>query len=152
MALQLASGPWGWQSCPALHPGLAGHVSTSGPALHAGTPPLLSGAGSDKKHAAFLARFPGAERLGGGSAEGALASSTARAEVRPVPWLLKAGLRPDEAATQDENWCGVLQVRERAAALVRAGSRLSEDGTRGGELGGHGVPQQAEWLTWVSAA
>ncbi|KAL4447993.1 hypothetical protein ABPG75_005212 [Micractinium tetrahymenae] len=69
--------------------------------------------GSDKKHAAFLARFEGVERLGEGSAEAAdgaaLASSSGRAELRPAPWLLKAGLRPEEAATQDENWCGVLQ-------------------------------------------
>ncbi|KAL4444976.1 hypothetical protein ABPG77_004026 [Micractinium sp. CCAP 211/92] len=69
--------------------------------------------GSDKRHAAFLARFEGVERLGEGSADGAdgvaLASDSGRVELRPVPWLLKAGLRPDEAATQDENWCGVLQ-------------------------------------------
>lgn len=56
--------------------------------------------------------------MGEGSAEGAdgaaLASGSARAELRPVPWLLKAGLRPEEAATQDENWCGVLQVRGQA--------------------------------------
>ena len=70
-------------------------------------------AGSDKKHAAFLARFEGVETLGEGSAAAdgaALASSSGRAELRPTPWLLKAGLSPEQAATHDENWCGVLQV------------------------------------------
>ncbi|PSC73701.1 NAD-dependent aldehyde dehydrogenase [Micractinium conductrix] len=68
--------------------------------------------GSDKKHAAFLARFEGVETLGEGSAAAdgaALASSSGRAELRPTPWLLKAGLSPEQAATHDENWCGVLQ-------------------------------------------
>lgn len=90
------------------------------------TPPLCCAAGSDKRHAAFLARFEGVERLGEGSAEGAdgaaLASDSGRVELRPVLWLLKAGLRPEEAATQDENWCGVLQARgEGGRARLRSG-------------------------------
>lgn len=71
-------------------------------------------AGSDKKHAAFRSRFEGVESLGSGStaADGAqLASSSGRAEMQTAPWLLKTGLKPEQAATQDENWCGVLQVR-----------------------------------------
>jgi len=69
--------------------------------------------GSDAKHSAFLSRFGDAEQLGPGdtAADGAqLASSSGRAEMHVTPWLLKAGLTPQQAATQDENWCGVLQV------------------------------------------
>lgn len=29
----------------------------------------------------------------------------------PLPWLLAEGLTPATAATQAENWCGVMQVR-----------------------------------------
>jgi hypothetical protein len=82
--------------------------------------------GSDKKHAAFRARFPDVEALGAGSTDAdgaALGSGSARAEVRPSPWLLKAGLPPDEAATQDENWCGCIQVgmcREPRGGRVKA--------------------------------
>lgn len=72
-----------------------------------------SPAGSDAKHSAFLSRFGDAEQLGPGdaAADGAqLASSSGRAEMHVTPWLLKTGLSPQQAATQDENWCGVLQV------------------------------------------
>ena len=56
-------------------------------------------AGSDKKHAAFLQRFEGVERLDsdGVEADGAnLSSGSLRAEMKPTPWLLKAGLTPDQ--------------------------------------------------------
>lgn len=68
--------------------------------------------GSDAKHSAFLSRFGDAEQLGPGdtAADGAqLASNSGRAEMHVTPWLLKTGLTPQQAATQDENWCGVLQ-------------------------------------------
>lgn len=82
-------------------------------AFHA--PPPLPGSppGSDAKHSAFLSRFGDAEQLGPGdtAADGAqLASNSGRAEMHVTPWLLKTGLTPQQAATQDENWCGVLQV------------------------------------------
>lgn len=51
--------------------------------------------------AAFLSRFPDAERLGGGSiaADGAVLTSPhpPHADIVPTPWLLKAGLAPEEA-------------------------------------------------------
>lgn len=74
--------------------------------------------GSDRKLAAFRQRFPDAEEIGGGvstaaeggGADGAVVASTSgRVDMKVVPWLLMTGLSPDEAATQDENWCGVLQ-------------------------------------------
>ena len=57
--------------------------------------------GSQAKHAAFLAKFPAAERLGTpeGSGDGAaLASAGDSPEVKPTPWLLQAGLSPDEVS------------------------------------------------------
>jgi hypothetical protein len=71
--------------------------------------------GSGHKAAAFLRRFPDAEQIGGGSvagADGALVAApagSAHVDVRRLPWLLKTGLAPGEAAAGDENWCGVLQ-------------------------------------------
>lgn len=83
--------------------------------------------GSDAKQAAFLRKFPDAERLGNGStaADGAqLSSGSGRAEMRVTPWLLKSGLSPEQASTQDENWCGCLQVRWAELVSFRAGRLL----------------------------
>jgi hypothetical protein len=71
--------------------------------------------GSGHKAAAFKERFPDAEEIGGGTiigVDGALvaaAKDSGHVDVRKLPWMLKTGLKPEEAATQDENWCGVLQ-------------------------------------------
>lgn len=73
--------------------------------------------GSGHKAAAFKTKFPDAEEIGNGTVlgvDGALVAAPASPEydhvdVRAIPWLLKTGLLPEEAATQDENWCGVLQ-------------------------------------------
>lgn len=72
--------------------------------------------GSGHKAGAFKHRFPDAEEIGavgttvGVDGELLAAPAGARhADVRLLPWLLKTGLTPDQAATQHENWCGVLQ-------------------------------------------
>lgn len=56
-------------------------------------------AGSDKKTAAFMQRFEGVECLGSGGVEGdgeLLSSGSQHADVKTTPWLLKAGLTPDQ--------------------------------------------------------
>ncbi|KAI8465000.1 MAG: Aldehyde/histidinol dehydrogenase [Monoraphidium minutum] len=63
--------------------------------------------GSDAKCDAFAAKFKGAERLGRPVPQEVLEAYLG--EHRPHPWLLAAGLTPEEAQTQDENWCGVVQ-------------------------------------------
>lgn len=101
--------------------------------------------GSDAKHAAFLGRFPDAEPLGGGSAQAdgaALDSGSGRAEVAVTPWLLKAGLSPEQAATQDENWCGVLQASAEQAAGRQAGA-IGRRGVRPGLPAGWPAPAVA---------
>ncbi|GBF87574.1 NAD-dependent aldehyde dehydrogenase [Raphidocelis subcapitata] len=63
--------------------------------------------GSDAKFAAFRSKFPAAEELGRPVPPEALEG--APGPFKPQPWLLAAGLSPEEASTQVENWCGVLQ-------------------------------------------
>lgn len=72
--------------------------------------------GSGHRAAAFKEKFPDAEQLGAVTctvdADGALIASSqdgTHVDIRRLPWLLKTGLAPENAATQDENWCGVLQ-------------------------------------------
>lgn len=92
--------------------------------------------GSDKKTAAFMQRFESVECLGSGAVEGdgeQLSCSSQHADVKTTPWLLKAGLTPDQAALEDENWSGCLQevcldcggdpTRFMAAALDFANNR-----------------------------
>ncbi len=60
-------------------------------------------------HCRFLERFPSAEQLGATSpGPGA------------VPWLVAEGLTLEQGQLQQENWCGVFQVRRRGEAGVAA--------------------------------
>lgn len=63
--------------------------------------------GSEAKRAAFQQRFPAALQLGKSPTDDK-ADAIGR---RPVPWLFAEGLSPEEADTENENWCGVFQVR-----------------------------------------
>ena len=103
--------------------------------------------GSGHRAAAFLKRFPDAEQIGGGTVEGADGALLAKpppaadgqegaggpVDARQLPWLLKTGLAPEEAATRDENWCGVLQEVELrgcgggAAAFLPAATRFANE-------------------------
>ena len=53
----------------------------------------------------FKKRFPEALELGTPPAE-----KPAAGQPVPVPWLLAEGLTPEQACTDNENWCGVMQV------------------------------------------
>lgn len=64
--------------------------------------------GSDAKCRAFHDKFgKKAEQLGRAVPPEAVAAQ--ESDMAPHPWLLVAGLSPDEAQTQEENWCGVIQ-------------------------------------------
>ena len=59
--------------------------------------------GSEGKIAAFKAKFPDAEEIGS-------VQAGQEESVGPRgPWVFKTGLSPEEADTENENWCGVLQ-------------------------------------------
>ncbi len=70
--------------------------------------------GTGKKAAAFKKTFPDAEEIGGKTKLGSTGELVAvrdddNDDVRRLPWLLKLGLTPEQAITDVENWCGVLQ-------------------------------------------
>lgn len=66
--------------------------------------------GSAKKYEGFKKKFNDAEELGRQTAlsEGDEEEEEDDSAITTM-WLLKAGLTPETAQTQDENWCGVLQ-------------------------------------------
>ncbi|BDA42382.1 hypothetical protein COCOBI_03-2690 [Coccomyxa sp. Obi] len=61
--------------------------------------------GSEKRAAAFKAAIPGVEELGAIVED----DQQSAAPSSYMPWLFKAGLSPEQARTDTENWCGVLQ-------------------------------------------
>jgi len=71
--------------------------------------------GSGKKAGAFKSRFPDAEEIGGATVTAgngevhAAPSGQEKEDSRRLPWMLKADLRPEQAALDEEFWCGVLQ-------------------------------------------
>jgi len=77
----------------------------------------LSPVAVQAKYAAFRQRFPAAEERGVGLCSSQRCTS---------PWLFAAGLSPDEAQTDRENWCGCLQ--EVALDAPTDGARLGWKG------------------------
>ena len=79
--------------------------------------------GSHEKHAAFLAKFPAAERLGTPGGSGVEADGD-RPEVKPTAWLLQAGLSPDEVRPACETLLGrVLPLNSLLFLGIRTWSR-----------------------------
>lgn len=73
--------------------------------------------GSSHRAALFKEKFPDAEEIGGKTEKtkdnGLVAAPSSFEEeeydARRLPWMLKTGLKADEASTKEEFWCGVLQ-------------------------------------------
>uniref|UniRef100_A0A7S0WV00 Aldehyde dehydrogenase domain-containing protein n=1 Tax=Chlamydomonas leiostraca TaxID=1034604 RepID=A0A7S0WV00_9CHLO len=89
--------------------------------------------GACNAHAAFRKKFergPGQLRELGRPYSGPVPPGAAT----PLPWLLAEGLAPEEAATQSENWCGVMQEvalpgaeLSDPAAFLRAAAAYAND-------------------------